>query len=181
MTQTIGSISITDDYGNVVSMPNYASWMDFALDKDKTIEEKVQMIQSLQEYMDGADEDYPKWNDGSPVMVGQIAMSLYGPMTIGRIEVRENGYTLYSPTGYEINSGTKTNPCERYGELQDYWPGNDDNFAEHVFYHEAMGLIGPQCEGGKYSWELGLHPPYCTEDPRFPKGIDHRIPVRCEV
>ena len=178
---TYGNITISDAHGNQVTMPNYASWIDMALDDSKTITEKMDMLLAMAEYAKSLPDDWPKWSDGSPVLEGQVAVSPHGPMVIGFVAIN----SLFTSTGYEIDGG---NHPYRLGEYQDFWPGNDDHFAEHVVYHEAVGSIGPQCEGGKYTWESGVlgYDSY-NDDVRLPKGINHSIaprvgfPVRGDV
>lgn len=40
--------------------------------------------------------NWPTWNDGKPVMVGERAISLRGPMTITSIEVGDGWYRLHT-------------------------------------------------------------------------------------
>ena len=169
---TYGNVTVFDKYGNLVTMPNYASWIDMALDDSKTLTEKMEMLLTMVEYAKSLPDDWPKWSDGSPIMAGQIAMSLHGPMVIGAVV---DG-ALLTLTGYEIDAAEL--PC-RIGEYQEFWPGNDEHFAEHILYHEATGAIGPQCEGGRYTWEAGVlgYDEY-NDDVRLPqkKGVDPSIP-----
>lgn len=145
-----------------------------ALDESRTITEKMEMLLAMSEYAKSLHDDWPKWEDGSPVMVGQIAVSLHDPMIIG--DVDPSSQAILSRTGYEIDG---THPY-RIGEYQEFWPGLDDHFAEHVVYHEANGNIGPQCSGGRYTWELGiLGYDLYDDDPLLPQsGINEDIPIR---
>lgn len=177
MPYTYGTTTIPGHDGYLATIPNYASWIDMALDESYTLEEKCEMLTAMAEYAKSLPEDWPKWQDGSPVMVGQIAMSWHGPMVIGKIEKKGNGYDLLTATGYTIDAG---NEPYRIGEYQDFWPGNDDRFAEHVLYHEATGSIGPQCWGGTYTWEMGIYgSPESDNDPHLPlHGINYLVPKR---
>ena len=169
MAYKYGNICIFNTQGKLVSMPNYASWIDMAIDDSKTITEKMEMLLTMAEYAKSLPKDWPRWNDGSPVIVGQVAVSMHGPMVIGDIDpIRK---IFLTNTGYEIDA---SHPYHM-GEYQEFWPGNDDHFAEHIFYHEATGAIGPQCKGGKYTWEAGVlgYDEY-NDDVRLPQedGVD---------
>ena len=175
MSYRYGNITLFDGRGKLVTMPNYASWIDMALDESKTITEKMEMLLTMAEYAKSLPKNWPKWSDGSPVMVGQIAMSLHGPMVIGDID--PNTLEFLTASGYEID-------CEhpyRIGEYQEFWPGNDEHFAEHIQYHEATCAIGPQCDGGRYTWEVGVlgYDEY-NDDVRLPqkRGVDLNIAPR---
>lgn len=105
-------------------------------------------------------ENWPTWEDGTPVKIGERAMSLRGPRTILGIELDGYNYFLWGrldePTEsndgrpvfnppHIIDEGSKrfnAHPV-REGEYCDFWHGDDYDAreAESVDIHDIANRI----------------------------------------
>lgn len=91
-------------------------------------------------------ENWPTWNDGKPVKVGEVAMSSIGPLRIDGIEITNGGWRLWSNQSmgwqgcdkwlYIIDEG-EFGECEghpvRNGEPCELWQAGDPTMPEFVF------------------------------------------------
>ena len=91
---------------------------------------------------------WPTWQDGKPVMVGERAISLRGPMTITSVEIGDGWYRLYSSVkkedliddeiyadlyknsgdiiNYVIDEGKFDSHPYREGEDCYFWPNDEE-------------------------------------------------------
>ena len=73
---------------------------------------------------------WPTWEDGKPVQIGEVAMSLMGPLRICSVEINGGGWVLVhskpvfggrASLRYVIDEGRDgEHPC-REGEPCDFW------------------------------------------------------------
>lgn len=85
--------------------------------------------------------NWPTWQDGNPVKVGEVAMSLRGPMRVDGMEITATGWRLWStisgPNGskwlYIIDEGGERSHPTREGEPCDFWHEGDPTTPEFVF------------------------------------------------
>jgi len=88
-------------------------------------------------------ENWPTWQDGRPVKVGEVAMSSIGPLRIDGVEVTDGGWRLWSNQSmgwqgcpkwlYIIDEGEFGEGPVRYGEPCDFWQYGDSTMPEFVF------------------------------------------------
>lgn len=89
--------------------------------------------------------DWPTWEDGKPVQVGEVAMSACGPLRIDGIEVMDGAWRLWSNQSmyegadkwlYIIDEGEfgkyEGHPV-RNGEDCEFWEDGDQLMPEFVF------------------------------------------------
>lgn len=89
--------------------------------------------------------DWPTWEDGKPVQVGEVAMSACGPLRIDGIEVMDGAWRLWSNQSmyegadkwlYIIDEGEfgkyEGHPA-RNGEDCEFWEDGDQLMPEFVF------------------------------------------------
>lgn len=102
---------------------------------------------------DEAIKNWPKWEDGTEVKIGEVAMSSRGPRTITGIELSRGGYTLWGRTDEVFDESVDDscivfNPCYiidegsfgedgkqfghpvREGEECDFWTGDEQDLEE---------------------------------------------------
>lgn len=90
-------------------------------------------------------KNWPTWNDGKPVNVGEMAMSSCGPLRIDGIEIVSNGWRLWSNQSmyegaekwlYIIDEGEfgefEGHPTQA-GEPCGFWNPSDGTMPEFVF------------------------------------------------
>lgn len=87
-------------------------------------------------------KNWPTWQDGRPVKVGEIAMSSIGPLRIDGIEIMAGGWRLWSNQSmyegadkwmYVIDEGDSMGHPVREGELCEFWSDGDATMPEFVF------------------------------------------------
>ena len=87
-------------------------------------------------------KNWPTWQDGKPVQVGEVAMSLCGPLRIDGIEIMDGGWRLWSNQSmyegadkwlYVIDEGDGTGHPGREGEPCEFWRDGDSTMPEFVF------------------------------------------------
>lgn len=88
-------------------------------------------------------KNWPVWEDGSPVCVGEVAMSSYGPMRIDGIEIMDGGWRLWSNQSsgmagcekwlYIIDEGDAMGHPAREDEECDFWQQGDPTMPDWVF------------------------------------------------
>lgn len=89
--------------------------------------------------------NWPTWDDGQPVRVGEVAMSTCGPLRIDGIEITGGGWRLWSNQSmycgadkwlYIIDEGEfgeyEGHPV-RDGEPCEFWQQGDSTMPEFVF------------------------------------------------
>lgn len=86
--------------------------------------------------------DLPTWEDGKPVNVGEVAMSLCGPMRIDGIEITGGGWRLWTELPHEqghdrwryiIDEGGFDSHPTRDGEPCEFWQEGDPTTPMWVF------------------------------------------------
>lgn len=98
-------------------------------------------------------KNWPLWEDGTPVRIGEVAMSLRGPRTILGVELGSNSYTLWGRTDevfdedvdddqivfnpyYIIDEGSFGEDGKQFGhpvrrgEQCDFWTGDEQDLEE---------------------------------------------------
>lgn len=88
-------------------------------------------------------ENWPTWEDGKPVKVGEMAMSSIGPLRIDGIEILDVSWRLWSNQSmyegaekwlYVIDEGDfKMGHPTRYGEECEFWQPGDPVMPDWVF------------------------------------------------
>lgn len=87
-------------------------------------------------------KNWPTWQDGRPVNVGEIAMSSIGPLRIDGIEIMDGGWRLWSNQSmyegadkwlYVIDEGNGMGHPVREGEPCEFWRDGDATMPEFVF------------------------------------------------
>lgn len=108
----------------------------------------VKALRFLLDVVEHGRPTVPTWADGSPVMVGQRAISMVGPMTIERIDSDQYGYSLvgtYDGNEYVIDEGrwnSETSHPTREGEWCDFWPETEAETVEYYGLDETAMNTG---------------------------------------